>query len=75
AGLERRWSRFALQLELRAVGVKAHDVGDMPVAGTVTVDTGNMTTPDAPQPLPPTTTSANDGMAGGQIVLSGNYYF
>jgi hypothetical protein len=73
AGLERRWSRFALQLELRAVGVKAHDVEEMPVRGEVTDPNGSMT------PLPPekepTTTSAHDGMSGGQMVLSGNYYF
>ena len=38
----------------------------------VTDPGGNMT------PLPekePTTTSAHDGMSGGQMVLSGNYYF
>jgi hypothetical protein len=73
AGLERRWERFALQLELRAVGVKAHDDApeSMPVGGTVVTDTG-MTVPPK-EPLPPT--SANDGMAGGQVVFSGNYYF
>jgi hypothetical protein len=74
AGLERRWSRFALQLELRAVGVKAHDVDEMPVSGGVVVDTdtGGMAVPPEKEP---TTTSAHDGMSGGQIILSGNYYF
>jgi hypothetical protein len=68
-GLERRWSRFALQLEMRAVGVKAHDVEEMPVGGAI-VD-GQM----LPPPKEPTTTSAHDGMSGGQLVFSGNYYF
>jgi hypothetical protein len=71
AGLERRWSRFALQLEMRAVGVKAHDVEDAPVAGGTLVDAGGLMTP----PKEPMTTDAGDGMAGGQMVLSGNYYF
>jgi hypothetical protein len=71
-GLERRWSRFALQLELRAVGVKAHDVEDMPVGGAIT--DGNSTMTPLPE-KPPAPTSANDGMAGGQMVFSGNYYF
>ncbi|HEY5922029.1 MAG TPA: hypothetical protein VIV11_10185 [Kofleriaceae bacterium] len=74
-GLERRWSRFALQLELRAVGVKAHEAEDMPVSGTLTDAGGNMTTPDAPERPPGTTTSLSDGMSGGQMVISGNYYF
>jgi len=78
AGLERRWSRFALQLEFRAVGVKAHDAADaMPVGGTLT-DAGGMTkTPEMPVPPPGTTTTndAGDGMAGGQMVITGNYYF
>jgi hypothetical protein len=71
-GLERRWSRFALQLEMRAVGVKAHDVEDMP-AGGVIVDGDSKMTP--PPDYNPTTTDAGDGMSGGQLVFSGNYYF
>jgi hypothetical protein len=75
-GLERRWTRFALQLELRAVGVKANDTATMPVKGTVT-DAGGTTTMPIPPPEPDTTTSLGNGngMAGGQMVLSGNYYF
>jgi hypothetical protein len=69
-GLERRWSRFALQLELRAVGVKAHDVEEMPVGG-VLVDAEDGMIPPPQQPP----TSAGDGMSGGQLVFSGNYYF
>jgi len=76
AGLERRWSHFALQLELRAVGVKAHDVEQMPVTGTVSVDPNGMTkTPEPPPGGAPTTTDAGDGKSGGQVIISGNYYF
>lgn len=73
-GLERRWHRFALQLELRAVGVKANEAKDMPVAGVIT-DGNTM------QPLPPerppgvTTIGSGEGMSGGQLALTGNYYF
>ena len=71
-GLERLWRRFALQLELRAVGVKAHDAEDMPVRGEITDADGTMT--PYPEKEPPTT-NAGDGMSGGQLVFSGNYYF
>ncbi len=69
-GIERRWSRFALQFELRAVGVAPHETGDMSVA-VPTKETGIM------QPLPPGSEPgrANDGMKGGQFVFAGNYYF
>jgi hypothetical protein len=71
AGLERRWQRFALQLELRAVGVKANEREAMPVTGVVT-DTGMM----VPQKDPPSTTlDAGEGKKGGQVVISANYYF
>jgi hypothetical protein len=68
-GLERRWTRFALQLELRAVGVKANEDEDMPVGGVI-VEDGQM------EPLPPyVSPSASEGKSGGQLVFSGNYYF
>ena len=76
AGLERRWSRFALQLELRAVGVAPHEVeaDDAPVVSEPTRPGGEMPVP--PEKDPSTgTTRANDGMSGGQVILSGNYYF
>lgn len=75
AGVEHRWQRFALQLEFRAVGVKAHDVDVMPVPpDTVSTNPdGTMLPPDRLPPGPPA--SAGDGMAGGQVVFSGNYYF
>ena len=60
-GLERRWSRFALQAELRAVGVAPIENGDdkiMPVDGG-----------------PYTESYSRDGWAGGQFTLGGSYYF
>lgn len=60
-GLERRWSHFALQTELRAVGVApndgAEDIG-MPVKGTLNA--------------PPV---SRDGWSGGQFTLGASYYF
>jgi hypothetical protein len=70
-GLERRWRRFALQLELRAVGVKATDEAMPDVVVTEPSRPGDMSVP----PKEPPTASYNDGMAGGQLVFSGNYYF
>jgi hypothetical protein len=73
AGIERRWSRFALQLELRAVGVAPHEedapTKEVPPMPINTDSTGTMPLP----PLEPT--RSNDGMKGGQFVFSGNYYF
>jgi hypothetical protein len=75
AGVERRWQRFALQLEFRAVGVKANEVEAMPLpADTVsTQPDGTMLPPD--KVAPPSTTTTSGGMSGGQVVFSGNYYF
>jgi len=59
-GLERRWSRFALQLEGRIVGVAPPDDEDtMPSYPNQSYDSGYV----------------NDGWKGGQLVLSGNFYF
>jgi hypothetical protein len=78
AGLERRWTRFALQLELRAVGVKPHEADAMTTVqtdpGRPNAD-GSMTPPKEPVPPPDSTVYADDGKAGGQMVLSANYYF
>jgi hypothetical protein len=69
AGIERRWTRFALQFELRAVGVAPHDTDDMaPKAEPYPTNTME---PPGSYPAGP----ANDGWAGGQFVFSGNYYF
>ena len=56
------------------MGVKANEAKDMPVGGVVT-DGNTM------QPLPPerppgvTTIGSGEGMSGGQLALTGNYYF
>lgn len=59
-GLERRFARFAMQAELRAVGVAPNDQGDkiMPVGGDMYYDG-----------------YSRDGWAGGQFTLGGSYYF
>jgi len=64
-GIERRWTHFALEAELRAVGVAPLENKDQPM--TTVITTSTMTTP------PPTTTV--DGWKGGQLTISGNYYF
>jgi len=68
-GLERRWTRFALQAELRAVGVAPIDgYEDQPVMTTQPVS--------STMPVPPaTTTYYGDGWKGGQLAITGNYYF
>ncbi len=71
-GLERRWRRFAIQAELRAVGVKKND--DVMYAEPVQVDVPT----NSMQPLPPyEDKSAIDagGKKGGQFALTANYYF
>jgi hypothetical protein len=70
-GLERRWTRFAIQAEMRAVGVaKNEDMGDQPVQ--VDVPTNSM----EPYPYPPYTSPADTGgKKGGQFAITANYYF
>lgn len=67
-GLERRWRRFAIQAELRAVGVAPQDEENttMPVREPY---------PDGMQPLPPYEPATRGGLEGGQFTISGNYYF
>jgi hypothetical protein len=69
AGVERRWNRFALQFEIRAVGIAPREEGDV-AAPAPDVPLDQMTPPNGG----PTRTD-DGGMAGGQFVLSGNYYF
>jgi hypothetical protein len=68
-GVERRWSRFAVQAEMRAVGVaKNQDMADQPVK--VDVPTNSM------DPYPPYIGPTDDGgKKGGQFAITGNYYF
>jgi opacity protein-like surface antigen len=63
-GLERRWTHFALNAELRAVGVGQKDPSqDMatPVANTTNT--------------PPPATMPDDKVSGGQFTIGANYYF
>jgi hypothetical protein len=69
-GVERRWRRFALQAELRAIGVKKDD--EVPYAEpAIDVPANTM------EPLPPKDPSGIDtgGKKGGQFALTANYYF
>jgi hypothetical protein len=56
---------------VRAVGVAPHEEAMPDVVVTEPSRPGDMSIP----PKEPPTTYANDGMAGGQLVFSGNYYF
>jgi hypothetical protein len=67
-GIERRWSRFAIQGELRAVGVAKND--DMDDAPQVDMPVSSM------DPYPGTVgTPTYGGKKGGQFALTANYYF
>jgi hypothetical protein len=68
-GLERRWTRFAIQAELRAVGVKAND--DTSVQSDIKPPPPEMGTtyPYAPE------TSGAVGRKGGMFGVTANYYF
>jgi hypothetical protein len=65
-GLERRWTRFAIQAELRAVGVKANDQ----------TDTANPPPPEMyPNPPEPPAPTGTVGRKGGMFGVTANYYF
>ena len=70
-GLERRFRRFALQLEARAVGVKPNEEETV-YGGGVKPEAGPYM-----EPVPPNTTTyqTRDGYAGGLLTFTGNYYF
>ncbi|HUS26999.1 MAG TPA: hypothetical protein VMZ53_00765 [Kofleriaceae bacterium] len=75
-GLERRWHRFALQLEIRAVGVAPNE-DDMTVydgGGAVPTAPGETMEP-TPPPKDPTYSPAADGWKGGQTTIGASYYF
>jgi len=68
-GLERRWSRFALQAELRAVGVAKNQSMDEVTATPYPTNTMNPTPPPYIGPVD------DGGKKGGQFALTANYYF
>jgi hypothetical protein len=74
-GLERRWRRFALQLEIREVGVAPNEE-EMTVYGgdAPATDTNTMSTQPPKDPYTTTTTTA-DGWKGGQTTIGASYYF
>jgi hypothetical protein len=65
-GLERRWNRFAIQAEMRVVGVAPNDTEDMP-ALAYPPNMGTVGTSPANDPY--------QGKKGGSFSISGNYYF
>ena len=81
-GLERRWHHFALQVEIRAVGVAPQDqatsgggdvmVTDVPPNSGTDTNTGVMQPPKDP---PTYTTPSRDGWKGGQTTIGASYYF
>ena len=80
-GLEKRWTHFALNIEVRAVGVAPNDQqqamsgdGSVPVDGGPNISTtGGMTPP--PPPKDPGGSPAIDGWKGGQTTIGASYYF
>jgi hypothetical protein len=70
-GLERRFHHFALQAELRAIGIgdKQHD--DAQMAAPPPTDPTMMAT----TVIPPTTTSAGQKQSGGAATIGLSYYF
>ena len=78
-GLEKRWTHFAINIELRAVGVAPNDQematdggGAVVMPGAPNSSTTTMEPPPPPkQPSSPTL----DGWKGGQTTIGASYYF
>jgi hypothetical protein len=70
-GLERRFHHFALQAELRAIGIGDKSRNDPPMAEPAK--------PSDPVPMetitPPTTTSPSQKQSGGALTIGLSYYF
>jgi hypothetical protein len=81
-GLERRFERFALQIELRGVGVGKRDnsndvqpaTGAGGAPGMTTTKAGTPVPPPPPLP-PPNGMNAPEGQSGGQLTIGASYYF
>jgi len=69
AGVERRFRHFALQAELRAIGMGPRDSADAEPAVDVMSGTAPAATP------PPAPTSASDKLSGGTFTIGASYYF
>lgn len=68
-GVERRFRRFALQAELRAIGMGPRDTAEPAPATDVMTGTAPAATP------PPAPTSTSDKLSGGTFTLGASYYF
>jgi hypothetical protein len=73
-GLERRFRHFALQVEIRAVGVAPNEE-DMTYDTYPTGGANTMSTEPTKDPYPTTTTTTADGWKGGQTTIGASYYF
>lgn len=76
-GIEHRWNRFGLGLEVRAVGIAPDDMADRgdttaPPASTSARLAGSQ---PPPPPPPPATEADKRGDAGGQVTFGATYYF
>jgi hypothetical protein len=67
-GLERRWQHFAIDAELRSVGIGPPDQTKDVVMGTVG-GAPNTTT------MPPPTMTSSDKLHGGIFQIGASYYF
>jgi hypothetical protein len=79
-GIERRFERFALQAELRAVGVGPREMSSTvtdtkPPTGTGPATGGTGMTPPPIDPTPPPLSSASDKFSGGTFTLGASYYW
>jgi hypothetical protein len=74
-GLEKRWTHFALNIEVRAVGVAPNNNNNnqMPVDGGT--PTMSYTNQPPPPPKDPAGSPAIDGWKGGQTTIGASYYF
>lgn len=72
-GVERRFHRFALHAELRAIDVGPPKNQTMPVTGTIAPPAPSQTT-QPPAPQQPSMTDS-DHLSGGQLTIGASYYF
>jgi len=69
AGVERRFRHFALQAELRAIGMGPRDNPDVEPAAGVMTGTAPAATP------PPAPMATSDNLSGGTFTIGASYYF
>jgi len=69
AGIERRFRHFALQAELRGVGLGPRDTEDVPATEVMGTGTAPAAAP------PPAPMEAKDNLSGGVFTIGASYYF